>query len=225
MLTTDLSLFDLLLGFALNLAIALIIVRGVYSAVKQGKEGEQGKDSIFTFVAFNTVIYFVMTFLANTQLSVGVGFGLFAIFSLLRYRTSTVSTREMTYLFILIALPVMNSVLMIGSNWAALLIANATVILVLYVLEQGWGFRYENSQSIKYDRVDLIQPQHHAQLLEDLRRRTGLPVKRIEVGRINFVDDTVELTIFYDLAKTSAISDRQEPSPTSDKLLSLENQI
>ena len=70
------------------------------------------KNDVFTFVAFNTVIFFVMTYLANAQLSVGVGFGLFAIFSVLRYRANAISTREMTYLFILIALPVMNSVLM-----------------------------------------------------------------------------------------------------------------
>jgi hypothetical protein len=214
---TDFALVDLLLGFGLNLLVALIIVRGIYSSAQQGKE------SIFTFIAFNTVVYFVMTFLANTELSVGVGFGLFAIFSLLRYRTSEVSTREMTYLFILIALPVMNSVLMSSGNWNALLVANGAVILTLFVLERGWGFHYESSQQIRYDRVDLIRPEHHALLLDDLRQRTGLPIKRFELGRINFVEDTVELAVYFDLPKSAQQPVEQTGKPTQDKLLPLEH--
>jgi hypothetical protein len=185
----------LLIGFAVNLAVALLIVRGIYYQAKQGK------NSVFTFIAFNTVIYFVMTFLSNTELSVGVGFGLFAIFSILRYRTSAISTREMTYLFILIALPVMNSVLMTGGNWPALLVANGVVIAVLYLLERGWGFQYEGVALIKYDRIELISPRNHRQLFDDLCERTGLPVKRFEIGRINFVEDTVEITLYYDESK------------------------
>ena len=124
--------------------------------------------------------------------------GLFAIFSVLRYRTSTMSTREMTYLFIVIALPVMNSVLMRGDEWGVLLAVNAVVAAVLFVLEREWGFHYESSQSIRYDRIDLITPEHQGLLLEDLRRRTGLPIKRVEIGRLNFLNDTAELRVFYD---------------------------
>lgn len=193
MLLTEFPLWDLLLGFGLNLLIALVIVRGIYAATQQSKE------SIFTLIAFNTVVYFVMTFLTDTQLSVGVGFGLFAIFSLLRYRTTTVSTREMTYLFILIALPVMNSVLMASTNWAALLVANGAIVVTLFVLERGWGFRYEESQPVKYDRIEMLKPENRARLLDDLRQRTGLPVSRFTLGRINLVDDTVELTVYFDL--------------------------
>jgi len=190
------QLMTLLLGFLINLAIALLIVRGIYN------REQQGKNSIFTFLAFNTVIYFVMTFLANTELSVGVGFGLFAIFSILRYRTSAISTREMTYLFILIALPVMNSVLMANGDWAAMLLANGAIVGVLYTLERGWGFRYESVTFVRYDRIDMIQPDNHHLLYEDLRQRTGLPIKRFEIGRINFVEDTVELALYYDEPQT-----------------------
>jgi hypothetical protein len=186
------SLGTLALGFLINLAIALLIVRGIYN------RGTEGKNSIFTFIAFNTVIYFVMTFLSNTELSVGVGFGLFAIFSILRYRTTAISTREMTYLFILIALPVMNSVLMGDGNWVAMLVANGTVVAVLYVLERGWGFHYEGMAFVRYDRIELIKPINHHLLYQDLRQRLGLPIKRFEIGRINLVEDTVELTLYYD---------------------------
>lgn len=186
------SAIDLFSGFFVNLAIAVLIVRFIYYPAKQDK------NFVFTFLAFNTIIYFVMSFLTNAELSVGVGFGLFAIFSVLRYRTMTMSTREMTYLFIVIALPVMNSVLMRENNWPLLLGANALVVAILYVLEQEWGFHYESSKLVRYERIALIKPQHHAQLLADLQERTGLPVKRVTVGRINFLDDSAELRIYYD---------------------------
>lgn len=216
MVPTNIVLTNLLLGFGLNLLIALVIVRGIYSPTRQDKE------TTFTFIAFNTVIYFVMTFLANTELSVGVGFGLFAIFSLLRYRTSEISTREMTYLFILIALPVMNSVLMTESYWAALIGANGAIMLTLFVLEHGWGFHYESSQVVRYDRIEMIRPENQELLLEDLRRRTGLPIKSWELGRINFVEDTVELTVYFELSKSLQPPHEQSSDPTQETLLSLE---
>lgn len=182
---------DLFLGFLMNLLVALVIVRGIYYPV------EHDRNNVFTFLAFNSVIYFVMTFLANAQLSVGVGFGLFAIFSVLRYRTGEISTREMTYLFILIALPVMNSVLMSNSSWSILLASNATIMAVLYALEQGWGFTYENAKPVKYDRLDLIAGGQQEALLADLRQRTGLPVERCEIGKINLIDDTADLVVYF----------------------------
>lgn len=185
-------LTELLLGFIVNLCVAIVIVRFIYYPLRHDK------NDVFTFVAFNTVIFFVMTYLANAQLSVGVGFGLFAIFSVLRYRANAISTREMTYLFILIALPVMNSVLMEQREWTNLAVTNLIVIVVLYVLEQGWGFRYEGYKVVKYDRVDLLKPEKHAVLLDDLRHRTGLPLTRFEVGRINLVEDTVNLYVYFD---------------------------
>jgi ABC-type spermidine/putrescine transport system permease subunit I len=97
-----------------------------------------------------------MSFLTSAELSLGVGFGLFAIFSVLRYRTSTMSTREMACLLIVVALPVMNSVLMRSDEWIAFLAVNAVVAMVLCVLKREWGFHYENSRSIRYDRIDLI---------------------------------------------------------------------
>lgn len=186
-------LLNLMLGFLFNFVIAIVIVRGIYYPLRHDK------NDVFTFIAFNTVIFFVMTFLANAQISVGVGFGLFAIFSVLRYRANAISTRDMTYLFILIALPVMNSVLMSAQDWLSLAATNAIVIAVLFVLEQGWGFRYEGFKQVKYDRIDMLKPEKHALLLDDLRRRTGLPLTRFEIGRINLVDDTVNLYVYFDL--------------------------
>ncbi|HEY0606034.1 MAG TPA: DUF4956 domain-containing protein [Herpetosiphonaceae bacterium] len=186
---------ELFTGFAVNLLVALTIVRFIYYPAKQDK------NYVFTFLAFNTIIYFVMSFLATAELGVGVGFGLFAIFSVLRYRTVTMSPREMTYLFIVTALPVLNSVVLRANSWWVLLAVNVTVITVLFVLEQEWGFHFASAQLIRYERIELIKPEHHCALLEDLRQRTGLPVTRVEIGQINFLNDTAELKVYFDEPK------------------------
>ncbi|MCA9951341.1 MAG: DUF4956 domain-containing protein [Anaerolineales bacterium] len=183
---------ELLMGFAANLFVAFIIVRFIYYPVSQNK------NFVFTFLGFNTIIFFVMSMLTSIELSVGAGFGLFAIFSVLRYRTNPMPARDMTYLFILIGLPVINSSLFAGAGWNAVLIANVAIVAVLYLLENGWGFHYEQSQRITYERIELIKPENHDLLMEDLRQRTGLPIKRIEIGHINFLRDSTEIKVFYD---------------------------
>lgn len=211
------SFISLLTGFAVNLLVALIIVRFIYYPVNPNK------NYVFTYLAFNTVIYFVMSFLTSAELSLGVGFGLFAIFSVLRYRTNTMSTREMTYLFIVIALPVMNSVLMRSDAWDVLLAVNAIIAVVLLVLEHEWGFHYESSQRIRYDRIDLITPERRGQLLEDLRQRTGLPIKGVAVGRLNFLNDTAELRVFYDEPRGQRTRRYDDTGMTDEGYLPAEN--
>ena len=183
---------NLLIGFAVNLLVAVVIVRFIYFPVKQSK------NFVFTFIAFNTAVYFVMSVLTSVELSVGVGFGLFGLFSLLRYRTNTMPSREMTYLFIVIVLPVLNSILIGNEAWTSLLLANGAIIGTLFVLEREWGFHYELSQTITYERIELIKPDNYELLLADLRERTGLLIKRCEVGKINFLRDTAEIKIYYD---------------------------
>jgi hypothetical protein len=186
-----------MLGAAINLLIALAIVRFIYYP------GTQNKSYVFTFLAFNTVIYFVLGMLTNATLSIGVGFGLFAIFSVLRYRTDEIPIREMTYLFVIIALPVMNSLLMAAGSFTELLAANAFVVALLFVLEKEWGFHFEASRKITYERIELITPANDEALLADLRQRTGLPVKRVVVGRIDFSRDTAEITVYYEEPQTA----------------------
>lgn len=197
----------------MNLLVALVIVRFIYYPAKQSK------NFVFTFVASNTIIYFAMSFLMSAEVGLGVGFGLFAIFAVLRYRTSTMSTREMTYLFILIALPVLNSILMREGAWAILIGVNAAVAGVLFALEQGWGFHYESARVIKYDRIELITPHNHNLLLDDLRQRTGLPIKRVEFGRINFLEDSAELKIYFDEPKAQRRANTEEVDYSEDGIL------
>lgn len=186
------TLIQSVAAFAVNLAVVLVIVRFIYYPQ------QRDKNYVFTFVAFNTIIYFVVGLLNNTDISIGVGFGLFAIFSILRYRTETIPIREMTYLFIVIALPVLNGVLLDGGHFAELAVANLATVGVLFALERGWGFAYEMRKTINYERIDLIRPENWGLLMADLQERTGLPITRIEIGKLNFLRDSAVIHIYYD---------------------------
>ena len=186
------NMSNFILGAGFNLAIAFLIVRFIYYP------RTRDKNYVFTFLAFNTVIYFVLGLLTSIELSIGVGFGLFALFSVLRYRADEIPIREMTYLFIVIALPVINSALTSNGDFIKVMIANTVMVVLLFVLEKGWGFRFEVSKRITYEKIELVTPDKRELLLDDLRKRTGLPVRLAQVGRIDFVKDTAEIMIYYE---------------------------
>lgn len=173
----------------------MVIVRWIYYPKHRSKK------YVFTFLAFNLIIFLVVSMMTSVEMSIGVGFGLFAIFSVLRYRTNPIPIREMTYLFIIAALPVMNGSAAIADHWAKLLIANLAVILTLFILENGWGFSFESSKTITYEKINLIKPENRTQLVEDLEERTGLVIKRLEIGKINFLRDTANIRVYYDNGK------------------------
>jgi hypothetical protein len=185
------SSLQLPLGFLLNFFVALLIIRGIYYPVRHSKE------YVFTFLTLNTGVFLISSLLGGVDLSVGFGFSLFALFSVLRYRTDPIPVREMTYLFVLMALPVLDAVLLSQGDYLALLIANGMTVLVLYVGEKEWGCRYDQKKSVTYEKIDLVKPENYDRLLADLRERTGLPVTHCEVGRIDFLRDVAELKIYY----------------------------
>ena len=186
------ELLTFLLGALFNLFVAVVITRLIYYPLTQTKS------FVFTFIAFNAIVYFVLSLLTSTALGVGVGFGLFAIFSVLRYRTDEMPIREMTYMFILVALPVANSVLISTGDYGQLLIVNSFIVALLFVLEKEWGFHFEGNKHVTYDVIELITPDNEQQLIADLRRRTGLMVKRAEIESIDFLRDIAEIKIYYD---------------------------
>ena len=180
-----------LTGALLNLAVAFCIVRFAYYPVTQDRR------YILSFLIFSTVTYFVLGLLVSANLGIGVGFGLFAIFSVLRYRTDSIPVREMTYLFVLIALGVMNSVLSAQADFVKILVCNGVVVGLLLILEKGWGLHSRPSQEIIYDRIEFILPENRDKLLADLEKRTGRPIHHIHVGRIDFIRDRTELVVSY----------------------------
>jgi hypothetical protein len=186
------ELGSFLLNFGFNFLVALLVVRFIYYP------STHNKHYVFTFLAFNTVIYFVLYFMNSIEIGIGVGFGLFAIFSILRYRTDPMPIREMTYLFIIAALPVMNSVASNDSVWPQLVAANLAILGILWVLEKEWGFHYEASRRVVYEKIELIHPERRAELIADLEARVGVKVKQVIIGKVNFMRDTASLTIYYD---------------------------
>lgn len=185
---TNLQLF---LGFLLNFAVALLIIRGIYYPASHRKE------YVLTFFALNTSLFLIFSLLGDIKLSLGLGLSLFVILRILRYRTDPIPVREMTYLFILMALPVIDAALLSQNNYLALLIANGMTVLVLYIGEKGWGYHYDQKKSITFEKIDLIRPENYDRLLADLRERTGLPVTRCEIGHIDFLRDIAEIQIYY----------------------------
>jgi hypothetical protein len=181
---------NFLLSFGFNLLVALLLVRYIYYPSTHNKR------YVFTFLAFNTVIFFVLTFMTSVDITIGVGFGLFAIFQILRYRTETIPIREMTYLFIIVALPVMNTASASEKLWPQLLVANLAVLVIMWVLEREWGFHYEASKRVVYEKIELIHPDQRAELIADLEKRTGLKIKRLTVGKVDFLHDTANLKIY-----------------------------
>lgn len=186
---SDLTTF--LLGFLVNFVVGLIIVRFIYYPRTKDKR------FVFTYLTFSTVIYFVVSLMANITIGIGVGFGLFAIFRIVRYRTEPMPVREMTYLFVLMSLPVMNSSGMLQTAWPQLLIANAVIALVLWLLEKEWGFEYQLPRHVVYEKIELIQPSRQAEMVADLEARTGRKVERVEVGKIDFLKDTADLRVYF----------------------------
>jgi len=186
------ELTSFFLNFAFNFVVALLVVRFIYYP------STHNKHYVFTFLAFNSIIYFVLYFMNSIEIGIGVGFGLFAIFSILRYRTDPMPIREMTYLFIIAALPVMNSIGVDGSQWLQLVAANVAILIIMWVLEREWGFHYEQSRRIVYEKIELIRPECHDELIADLEARIGIKVKQVIIGKVNFMRDTANLTVYYD---------------------------
>ncbi|MCP4420890.1 MAG: DUF4956 domain-containing protein [Chloroflexi bacterium] len=186
------NLSPIFIGFSINISIAFIIVRFLYFPK------DRSKSYVFPFMAFNTLIYFILGPLLNTELSIGVGFSLFAIFSILRYRTESMPIREMTYLFVITALPVINGVLAADRKLFDSLIISGVVVIALFFFEKGWGFGQESSRTIIYDKLKLLKPASYNDLLADLRERTGLPITHCHVGKINYARKSAEINIFYD---------------------------
>ena len=185
------DLWELLFKFAIDLAVVFILIRVIYYNI------HRKKDHLFTYFLFNVLIFFLCVLLNNVKLSTGFAFGLFAVFSVLRYRTEQISIKDMTYLFAVIALAVINALVSKKISLAELLFTDGMILLVTYALEHLWLTRHEAMRQLIYDRVDLIRPGQRDALHTDLKQRLGITVSRVEVGRIDLLRDTAQLRVFY----------------------------
>ena len=179
--------------FAIRLGIdlltTLIVIRGIYY------RHYRRTDLFLTFFAFNVTIFLITYLLNKVEMTMGAAFGLFAVFSMLRYRTENISAKDMTYIFIVIALGLVMAISKGG--WDELGLIGLIVVVLMALLESDWLIRREQTQEVLYDRIELIQPNRRAELLADLKERTGLDIIRIEIGYIDLLKDAARIIIFH----------------------------
>jgi hypothetical protein len=188
----DMSGFiQLLLRFLFNTLVLLIVVRFLYYPLTKRK------DYLFTYFLVGTLVFLLCFMLESVKLQLGLALGLFAIFGIIRYRTDAIPIKEMTYLFIVIGLSVVNALTGYGLNVAELIFTNLAVILVTFALERIWLLKNESSKIVIYDKIELIKPENREALLDDLKKRTGINITRFDIGRIDFVRNTVRIKIYY----------------------------
>jgi hypothetical protein len=182
---------ELLLRFSLNICVVIIIVRLLYYPIAKRK------DYLFSFILISILIFLLCFLLESVKLQLGFAFGLFAIFGIIRYRTNAIPIKEMTYLFILIGISVINALTNKKISWAELIFTNLVLVYLVYGLEKLWLVKHESSKQIIYEKVDLIKPQRREELKKDLEERTGLKINRIDIGRIDYLRDTARLIVYY----------------------------
>jgi len=130
-------------------------------------------------------------------MDIGMALGLFAIFGIIRYRTNPVDIKEMTYLFVVIGVSIVNSLANKKVSFTEVLVTNVIIVLVLLFIEKYWALKQVVSKSIVYENIENIKPENYNLLKEDLESRTGLTINSVDVGEVNFLRDTATITIYY----------------------------
>ena len=182
---------EMLFRLGLDLIVVIIIMRLIYYPIYRER------NYLFTSVTVNIAVFLICFLLSGVKLELGFAFGLFAVFSIIRYRTEQIPIRHMTYLFVSIILGVINSIYNKKISHVEVLFANTIVVMVILLLEKQFIQHDGLMRITRYEKIDLIKPENHGELLHDLRERTGLNVYEVQVERVNFLNDTARLNVFY----------------------------
>jgi len=186
------DLLELLVKFAFHLVILLIIVRVLYYNMARRK------DYLFSYILIGCVVFLLCYSLANVSLQLGFALGLFAIFGIIRYRTRQIQIKEMTYLFLVISISVINALAHDQISIMELIITNIVIIMLTWGLERAWLSRQETSKLIEYEKIENIRKENRDKLIGDLEERTGIgKINRVEIGPVNFITDRVRIRIYY----------------------------
>ena len=186
----------LLFRLAVDLIFAFLLIRGVYNSINPNKTYQ------FSYLLFNVVVFFVCYTFVDVKIKTGIGFGLFAVFSIMRYRTETIPIKEMTFLFITTSVAVINAIANEKVSYAELFLINSIIVGLTFVLAKYWLSSPIINKIINYEKIDLVKPEHHEALLNDLKERTGLDIIKFEVQDIDFLRDTAKINILYKSKKT-----------------------
>ncbi|MDR0733858.1 MAG: DUF4956 domain-containing protein [Dysgonamonadaceae bacterium] len=180
----------LLMRFAFNLLICWVIIQFFYY------RKSRRKDYYFTFILFSVTVFFLLFLLQSIPMQIGFALGLFAIFGMIRYRTETVQIREMTYLFVVIGISVVNGLSMEVPH-ASVITANLLFIFIVWLLESNRFLKHTSHKIVLYEKIDFIKPDRYDDLLTDLKNRTGLNITKVEIGHIDFLRDCAFIKVYY----------------------------
>ena len=182
---------ELVFRFAFNSLVITILVRYLYYNTSKRK------DYLFTYFLISFIVFLLCYLLENVKLELGFALGLFAIFGIIRYRTRQIEIKEMTYLFLVIGVSVINALANKKISYAELLFTNLALIGITYLLERVFLLKHESRKAIDYDKIENIKPQNYELLKADLEERTGLLINRIEIGKLDFLRDSARVYIHY----------------------------
>ncbi len=185
------DLLGLIIRLSLHMGFIFLLVRVIYYPIARRK------DFLFTYFLFSISIFTMCFLLESVKLEMGFALGLFAVFGIIRYRTDAIPIKEMTYLFIVIGMSVMNALINKKISLAELSFANFAIIGLTYGLEKVWLLRHESQKLIIYEKINLIQQGKRQELIADLTERTGIKINRVELGKIDFLRDTVVVKIYF----------------------------
>ncbi len=184
---------SLLIRFSLNLLVIIAIVVGLYA------KNSKRKDFYFSYIAVSMVIFLLCFLLVSVKIELGFALGLFAVFGIIRYRTDAIPIKEMTYLFVVIGISVINALANKKISYAELITTNLLIVVGLYILEKILHLRQEISYRVIYEKIENVQAGKDDELLADLKLRTGKNIKRFEIERIDFLRDVAYINIFFDI--------------------------
>ena len=185
------DIYRLLVRMSINIFFLTIIIRFLYYPIAKRK------DYLFTYYLIAFITFFICFALKKLDIDTGMGLGLFAIFGIIRYRTDAIEIKEMTYLFIVIGLSVINSLASNQISMIELAVINVATLVLTYSLEYLFLLKHETRKNITYENIELIKKGREQELKEDIENRTGITVNRLVVGKIDFLSDTANVTIYY----------------------------
>lgn len=180
-----------LLRLLINTVTMIILIRFVYYTIYLKR------DFYFTFFLLNFIIFLLAYMLEKTKAfnSIGSAFGLLAAFSLLRFRTETITAKDMTYLFIIMTIGLINSIM--KGTYIEIIGLNAIIIISVFIVDGNRLMRNQKTKTIEYNSIENIKPEQHPVLIEDLRARTGLNIQKISIEHIEFGKNKVIIKIYY----------------------------
>lgn len=183
----------LIVRFGTNLLVIVIVVFVIYA------KNSRRKDFIFSYIAISITVFTLCYLLESVELELGFALGLFAIFGIIRYRTDAIPIKEMTYLFVIIGISVVNALSYNKVSYSNLLFTNLVIIGTMWALEKVLNLRQEGSLRIIYEKVENLHAMNRGELMQDLEMRTGVKIKRFEILEINYLRDIAKIMVYHDV--------------------------